>query len=400
MTTYVTVPGALSTSIANPYNNTFNLQVAQEISKVLFAAQANGTLVFADPPTFNGGLNNPPQPPPAGDIGEITVTTPGGQGYVYVQVPPGYTYTAIDSSVLGPVQIAGGGSLFVGNQNTYYTGAPAPGQVSIAAGDGNDYFNLPFGSNYVVGLGNGNDTVYANGSGTVVGGSGNNYFNVGSVGGTNDLVSNGNNDTIVAGAGNVTVNTFGTNPQITGGVGNLVYLGSTAGNPTITGATGTGMETLFGGAGQNITYLDNSGGSTPGSAILAAGSGNETLNAGGSNIGVQLAAGIGSVDMIGSKGPDTFYGGAGYATMTGNGGNDLFVFGATPAGHQGGTDIITDFNSSDTFLLSGYGSNAAATAFADATVTGGNSFVKLSDGTSIEFLGINTTTGAFKTQSF
>jgi Ca2+-binding RTX toxin-like protein len=401
MTTYVTVPGAGGTNIVNPYNNNFNTQVAQAISNYLFGLKNQNKLVFSNPPVLSdsGQVNNPPAPPPSGDVGEITVTTPGG-GFTYVVVPPGYSVTAIDQSVIGPVQIVGGGSLFGYNQEISYTGAPAPGQVSISAGDGNDYFNLPSGSNYVVGLGNGNDTVYANGHGTVVGGTGNNYFNAGSQGESNLIVSHGNNDTIDAGAGTVSVESYGTDPQISGGVGNLIYLGNAAGSPTITGAKGTGMETLFGGAGQNITYLDNKGGSTPGSAILAAGAGNETLNAGGSSTGVQLAAGIGSVDMIGSTGPDTFYGGAGYATMTGNGGNDVFVFGTTPAGHQGGTDIITDFNSNDTFLLSGYGANAASTAFADATVTGGNSFVKLSDGTSIEFLGVNTTTGTWKTQSF
>jgi Ca2+-binding RTX toxin-like protein len=383
MSTYVTVPGAVSTNIVNPYNTPFNVQVAQEISKVLFAALNASNLDIQNPtPT--------PSPPPSGEVGEIAVTTPGGSN-IYVALPPGFSYTAIDQGVTGPIFVTGGGSLFVGNQQTTYQGA-AGGQVSIAAGDGNDLFNMPSGSNYVMGLGNGNDTVYADGSGTIVGGTGTNYFNVNSPGGTNVVDSNGNNDTIVAGAGNVSVNTTGTTPSIVGGSGNLVYLGSTAGNPTIVGATGFGKETLFGGAGQNITYSDNPSGAAPGSAILAAGAGNETLNAGGSTTGVQLAAGIGSVDMIGSSGPDTFYGGAGYATMTGDGGKDFFLFSTTPAGHQGGTDIITDFNSSDTFATSGYGAGAAQTAFNNATVTGGNSFVKLSDGTSIEFLGTNVTT--------
>jgi Ca2+-binding RTX toxin-like protein len=281
-----------------------------------------------------------------------------------------------------------------------YLGSAATGAVSIAAGDGTDYFNMPTGSTYFMALGNGNDTIIAKGSGTIVGGTGNNNINVGSQGSSDVLLSNGASDTIVAGAGNVTVGTFGANPNITGGVGNLVYFGGAAGHPTITGATGPGGETLFGGSGQNISYLDNPTGPSTGSAIFGAGSGNETLNAGGSSEGVKLAAGVGSVNLIGSTGPDTFFGGSGFATMTGNGGADVFVFGTTPVGHQGGTDIISDFNSNDIFLLSGYGSNGAANAFAGATVAGGNSFVKLSDGTSIEFLGINTTTGTWKTESY
>jgi Ca2+-binding RTX toxin-like protein len=389
-TTYVTVPGSSHplATIVNPYNNPSNTALAKSLSTYLFAAQTAGTLyVSGSPPTTT---------PPAGDVGEIAVTTPGASN-VLVTVPKGYSVTAIDQAVTGPVGIFGGGSLFAGNQTIYYIGAASANPVTIAAGDGSDFFTLPSGSTYQIALGNGNDTVDLAGSGSVVGGTGNNLFSI--TGGSDAIASYGANDTIDASAGNVTLSTFGANPDVSGGTGNLVYLGGAAGAPTITGATGGGMETLFGGAGQNITYLDNPAGATKGSAILAAGSGNETLNAGGSSTGVQLAAGSGSVDMVGSTGPDTFYGGSGFATMTGNGGTDLFVFGNT-AGHTGGTDIITDFNSSDTFLLSGYGANAAATAFADATYTGGNSVVTLTDGTTITFDNIDTKTGTWKTDSF
>jgi Ca2+-binding RTX toxin-like protein len=389
-TTFVTVPGSSHTtppSIVNPYTNPSNTALAQSLSTYLFAAQNAGKLYVTSTPNAST--------PPAGDVGEIAVTTPGASN-ILVTVPTGYSVTAIDQAVTGPVAIFGGGSLFAGNQSVYYIGAASTNPVTIAAGNGNDYFTMPSGSNYLMALGNGNDTVDLGGSGSVVGGTGNNLFSI--TGGTNAIASYGANDTIDAAAGNTTLSTFGANPDISGGTGNLVYLGGAAGAPTITGATGGGMETLFGAAGQNITYEDNSG-AVKGSAILASGTGNETLNAGGSSTGVQLASGSGSVDMVGSSGPDTFYGGSGFATMTGDGGADVFVFGNT-AGHTGGTDIITDFNSSDTFLVSGYGSNAASTAFADATYSGGNSVVKLSDGTTITFDGINTTSGTWKTESF
>jgi Ca2+-binding RTX toxin-like protein len=392
-TTYVTVPGSSHvtvppTSIVNPYNTTSNTALAQSLSTYLFAAQTAGTLYVSSTPSSST--------PPTGDVGEIAVTTPGSAS-VIVTVPTGYSVTAIDQAVTGAVAIFGGGSLFAGNQTINYSGAASANPVTITAGDGNDYFTLPSGATYNVALGNGNDTVYLAGTGSLVGGTGNNIFSV--TGGTDAISSYGANDTIDAAAGNVTVATFGANPDVSGGTGNLVYLGGAAGAPTITGATGSGMETLFGASGQDITYKDNPSGASVGSAILASGTGNETLNAGGSSTGVQLAAGSGSVDMVGSTGPDTFYGGSGFATMTGNGGTDLFVFGDT-SGHTGGTDIVTDFNSNDTFLTAGYGSNAAATAFADATYSGGNSVVKLSDGTTITFDGINTTTGTWKTESF
>lgn len=353
---------------------------------MLFAEQDNGTLIVQPSDV------EPVATVPSGYVGEITDTVPGGG---LVVVPPGYSYTAIDQSVTGSVTVAGGGSLFAGNTPVTYYGAPAPDPVLIAAGNGNDLISLPPGSLYEVALGNGNDTVFANGSGTVTGGTGNNIFFADNVGGENVVNSNGNNDTIIAGAGAVTVNSHGADPQITGGSGQLVYCGQAPGDPTITG--GTGQETLFAGAGQDLTYLDGSN-TTSGANIMAAGTGNETLDAGGATYGVQLAAGAGSVDMIGSKGPDTFYGGAGFATMTGNGGADVFMFGNT-ATHTGGTDIITDFSSSDLFAVSGYGANAAQNALNAATVAAGSTTVKLSDNTTITFLDV-TNPGSIHNQSW
>jgi Ca2+-binding RTX toxin-like protein len=378
MATYVTVPGANHTQIVNPYSNTFNTQVAQAISTALFAAQNGGTLVVSNPPP---ATTNPLS---AGQVGEISVTTPGGS-YIYVSVPSGYTFTAIDQAVTGPVYISGGGSLFAGDQKITYTGSAASGTVSIAAGNGNDYFSLASGSTYDVGLGNGNDTVVASGTGTIVGGTGANYYNLGNATST-QLSSNSASDTIVSGSGK------------------LVYLGGTPGAPTITGATGSGSATLYGSSGQDIHYLDNPNGISTGGNFLAAGAGNETLDASGASGAVGLAAGPGNSDLIGSTGPDTFYGGLGNSTMTANSNGDVFMFGSVAGGHPGATDIITDFNQSDTFITSGYGSNAAATAFANAAVTGSGSTlvstVSLSDGTKIEFLGINTTTGTYTTKSF
>jgi Ca2+-binding RTX toxin-like protein len=378
MTTYVTVPGANNTHITNPYNTPYNLQVADQIASVLAVAKADQTL-FAE--NYTGGAL---PSVPSGDVGEIAVTVTGASS---IAVPAGYTFTAVDQTVPGPVTISGGASLFIGNQNTTYFGKGGSGTVSIAAGDGNDLIALPTGTIYEVGLGNGNDTVYGNGSGTVTGGTGSNLFFGDSAGGTNEFNSYGSNDTIVAGAGAVSVNSYGANPLVFGGSGSLQYIGGAPGNPTIVGGTGT--ETLFGGSGQNLTYYDARS-TKPDSTILAAGSGNETLNAGGAKNGVELAAGVGTVTMIGTSGNDVFFGGSGVATMVGNGGTDTFQFASAgePGGQHGGTNIITDFTSSDSFNTIGYGANAGQTALTSATVAGGNTTVKLSDGTTIEFLGV------------
>jgi Ca2+-binding RTX toxin-like protein len=385
MATTVTVPGASGTYIPNSYNTPFNLAVAQYISSVLFEESENDTLLVA-----NYSNSMPPVPP--GYVGEVAVTVPGGG---VIDVPAGYSFTAIDQSVTGPVTINGGGSLFAGNQMVTYYGAPAQGVVSITAGDANDLIALPDGTTYVVALGNGNDTVYANGSGTVTGGDGANLFFADSPNGQNDVNSYGAADTVVAGQGSVTVNSYGADPLVFGGSGQLVYLGGSPGNPTITGGTGT--ETLFGGAGQDIAYLDGSN-TTTGANILAAGAGNETLDAGAAQYGVQMAAGSGTVVMIGSTGDDIFYSGAGTASITGNGGADSLIVGNT-AGHTGGTDIFTDFTSADNFVVVGYGANAAQTALAAATVAGGNTTVRLSDNTTITFLDV-TTPASIRNQSY
>jgi Ca2+-binding RTX toxin-like protein len=385
MTTTVTVPGASGTTIPNPYSSPANIALAQRISGMLFAEQGNDTLFVQD-------SDENPGPVPPGDVGEIAVTVPGGG---LVMVPPGYSYTAIDQSVTGSVTVAGGGSLFVGNTPVTYYGQASPDPVLIAAGNGNDLISMPAGTTYEIALGNGQDTVNANGSGTVTGGSGNTIFFVGGPGTQNVINSYGATDTIVAGQGEATVNTYGADPLVDAGSGQLVYDGEAPGNPTILG--GSGQATLFAGAGQDLTYLGGTA-TAAGATVIDAGAGNETLDAGGATYGVQLAAGSGSVDMIGSPGDDTFYGGAGFATMTGNGGSDLFIFGDV-AGHTGGTDIITDFGSSDTFALSGYGADAAQAALSAATVAGGSTTVTLSDNTTITFLNV-ANPSSIRNQSF
>jgi Ca2+-binding RTX toxin-like protein len=373
MATTVTVPGAFGATDPNHFSSPYNLEVAQQISSLLAAADAAGRLFIQD--------NNPnPESVPPGDLGVIAVTAPAG----VVDLPPGYSFTAIDASVTGPVTIEGGGGLFAGDQAIAYYGTAESSLVLIAADDGNDLFSMPQGSSYVIALGNGNDTVFASGSGTVTGGTGENIFFAGSPGGENGVSSYGSTDTVVAGQGSVTVATYGADPMVMGGWGPLIYFSAGPGDPTVTG--GTGPETVYAGAGEDLTYTDGAN-TTTGVNILAAGAGNETLDASAAQYGVDLAAGCGTVDLIGSRGGDVFFGGSGLATMTGNGGSNAFIFGNT-ASHADGTDIITDFTGSDNFILVGYGADAAQNAINAATVTGGSTTVKLSDNTTITFLNV------------
>jgi Ca2+-binding RTX toxin-like protein len=397
--TTVTVPGAQGTIISENFVSQANLGVANLIAAALAAAQTAGTLTVEDYATATSI---------SGGIGELAVTTAGGAN---VTVPAGYQYVAIDSVVGGAVTISGGGvSIFAGNQNITYFGAASSTLQNIALGDGNDFLSLPSGSTYSVGLGNGNDTVYANGSGTVVGGFGSNLLLAD--GGSNLIVSQGINDTVVAGAGSDTVQLTATDDPVVfggsgtttildgsnvaatvvGGSGSMAYVGgSFSTSPTIFGGTGT--ATLFGGSGQDLNYFDGSN-TVSGVNYLAAGSGDETLNAGGASFGVGEAVGSGDDVLVGTLGNDTFFGGSGAATITGHGGSDLYVFGAegVNAGHAGGTTLIQDWNSNDLFVVVGYGEDAAQTAINSATVSGGSTTVELSDNTKITFANITDTT--------
>jgi Ca2+-binding RTX toxin-like protein len=363
MATVVTVPGASNTFITESYSLTNNLAIAQQIAAALALAKSGGTL-------FVQNYDQNPGTVPTGDVGELAVTTPGGAN---IAVGTGYSYVAIDQTVTGPVSVSGAASIFAGDQTLNLS---LSGNILAAVGNGNDLIGLKAGGTYTVGLGDGNDTVYANGSGTIYGGSGAHLFIGDSAGGSNTFVSTGGADTVV------------------GGAGTLTYIGGT-GSATIFGGTGT--ETLFGGSGQTINYYDGNT-TTAGATTLAAGSGPETINAGASKIGVQIAVGSGTDSIIGSSGNDVFFGGAGNATITGHGGSDVFVYG-NDATHTGGTDIITDFSTSDTFRVVGYGANAAQNALNAATVAGGSTTVKLADNTTITFLNVSSPT-TIHNQSF
>lgn len=63
--------------------------------------------------------------------------------------------------------------------------------------------------------------------------------------------------------------------------------------------------------------------------------------------------------------------------MTGGGGQNSFDF----TFGQGGNTTITDFNSNDTVVLSGFGISTVPT-----TTSGSSTIISLSDGTKITFL--------------
>ena len=118
---------------------------------------------------------------------------------------------------------------------------------------------------------------------------------------------------------------------------------------------------------------------------MAAGAGNETLNAGSSDTNNTLAGGTGADTLISGSGNDVFWAGTGGDTMTGGAGSDAFNF---VKGNAGGHYVITDFTSSDGVNLLGYGADAATNALASASTSGGSSVISLSDSTQITFLDV------------
>jgi hypothetical protein len=137
--------------------------------------------------------------------------------------------------------------------------------------------------------------------------------------------------------------------------------------------------------------------SLPGNDTISLGSGQDTVSAlgsatvyGGSG-GSSIAGGAGGLTYYGSSstaerdtvsggaGPNQFYSGAGQDTLisgTAAGASDLFVFTAGTAG--GGSHLIPTFGGADTISLAGYAPSEVQTSY-----SGGSTFIKLADGTTL-----------------
>ena len=222
----------------------------------------------------------------------------------------------------------------------------------IFGGTGNDSIVGGFGIESIVG-GSGNDVLIAgNLSSTITGGSGDDW-----------IVGSGGEDIIYGGTGDSTIWAGTGNDSILGGSGDDVIYGG-PGDSTISG--GMGNATISGGGGDDVltgggpdswlmfygstnmtltnTAFTTSGGSVPDSvstisgfehAILAAGSGDFTLNASTfSGGGVMLLGGTGNDTLMGTSRPDTLLGGAGNDSLVGGGGGDTFAWNARSSGSQ------------------------------------------------------------------
>jgi hypothetical protein len=204
-----------------------------------------------------------------------------------------------------------------------------------------------------------------------------------------NVTDNGTSSTIIGGTGELNVTEAGAGAVILGGSGPLDVT-DTGTNTSIVASSGATTVTainaspvVFGVAGADVQYVNDSAGT----GTVIAGAGNETLNAAGSTVATLMFAGSGNDALIGGSGNDTLISGSGSASMTGGAGDNAFVI-----VHQAGepTNVITDYNANDTAIFDGYATSDVMNAFANATVTGGSSFIDLSDGTTVTFLGVTS----------
>ncbi|NHN87900.1 beta strand repeat-containing protein [Acetobacter conturbans] len=283
------------------------------------------------------------------------------------------------------------------------------GQNTINAGTGDNFINVSNGTNTIYSYGN--DTIYgtscsADQTVSLYGGSsfvtvgqesyiddlsgGNNAVTVGSgstvMGGAADKISlnggtstvlGGSSDTISASENALVARSDNADVSVSG---SLTFIGGT-GTSTITAA----QSTIYGASGLDAVV----NGTGTGETLFVATTGNETLDASGSVMGVHVFGnnvGVsGSQVFIGGTGADTLVAGVGDATMTGgSGAANTFAF---RDGLAGGNYVITDFSSSvgNTVGLLNYSSSSLQASLTSQTTANGNTTITLDDKTTITF---------------
>ncbi len=188
-----------------------------------------------------------------------------------------------------------------------------------------------------------------------------------------------------AAGGATTVAGFGASGiTITGGSGPGLFVGAPGGHNAIT--TGTGPATILGGGDGDLLTATST-------AIIVAGPGAETINAGTSSAPTNIFGGSGAAVIRLGSGLSEVLAGPGSATVIAGTGTDILAFAQGTAG----TTIVQGFNPlHDAIGLLGYAPGEPAAALAGARTAGGSETLTLSDGTHITLLGFTgLTVGSF-----
>jgi Ca2+-binding RTX toxin-like protein len=394
----VTVPGANHSTVSLSYDRDANALLARYVAGVIKTGLAAGTIFAADnkagtPPSLASGVT-----------GELVVNESGT-----TMVPAGYD-SIVDSAY--SAVIFGNGDpneqVLAGKHKLsfYATG----GSGSVITGGGDDLVSIAptDAGNWLIAMGNGDDSVRALGGGndTISMGSGKSGIQLGS-GGT--FLTTTGSDTILAGSGSETITANGScaTEVIYGNTSKLFFVAG--GAATVFG--GSGSDTVYGGSGSDLFE-----GGSAGNNFLQAGSGPATLFGGGD--GDQLYAGgdkaqalhaaSGNETLSGAfaTGRDTFYGGSGSDQIFGGEGKNTFVAGtgaatitASPGSMNvfefmktvgGGTELVTGLTEASQVHIDlvSYRSTEVKYALDHQKATGGSVTITLSDDTTVTFQNI------------
>lgn len=355
-----TLNSAVSLDLSGSTASNISVLAGDWAGVTLTASNQDGTFIGGiGNNTFNGGSSTGNWVVATGD-GNDTITGTNGNDTI--------------SAGLGDNQITLGSGTNV---------VLSEGQDTIDGTTGTDTVTLLGGSS-VVTLGanatvydtTSHNTVSGGNNSFITGGSSSTYFSTGAL----STVSGGLNDTISASADLWQIR--GTSNSITAS-GALTFLNGT-GATTVS----AGTSTLFGASGLDLMLVDGSASSTN---LFVGGDGSETVSAASSNGTLHAFAGTGDETIIGGSASDTLVGGSGSATLTGgSGAANLF---ALTKGTAGGDYTITDFGSAAGNLMALYqyglqNNNGLASVLANATVSGGNTTIELSDNSKITFVGV------------
>jgi Ca2+-binding RTX toxin-like protein len=395
----VTVPGANHSTVSLSYDLDANALLARYIAGVIKTGLAGGTIE-----AFDNKSGSAPALPP-GTTGEFVQSQSGA-----TFLPKGYDFV-VDSAK--SAQIFGNGdnneAILVGKGDLSFFATGGSG--SIIGGGGKDMIAIAPGDtgNWLIALGNGDDSVRAFGSGndTISTGSGHSVVQLGS---GNYFVTTTGSDTVAAANGSETIDAIGANDVVFGNASKLFFVAG--GAATVFG--GAGSDTVFGSASSSGKDLFEGG--SAGNNFLQAGSGPATLFGGGDGDQLfaggdkaqQLHAAGGNETLFGgfASGNDTFYGGSGSDQIFGSNGKSTFVAGtgsatvtASPGSKSlfefmktlgGGSELVTGLTdpSQVHIDLSGYGKNEVKYALAHQTTTDGSVTITLSDNTTVTFQNI------------
>lgn len=337
----------------------------------------------------------------------VTVTGANGTTVVVSFEYPEYATYASDA-------LGGKGDLVKGYTANAAVGVDTPGTTTVTAGTDTYAFGIDSvtggdathgigavtvidestdkGQVFVSGSGTTMDfTSSVNGSGLIIAGSTGNVFNLnagnwavldgdGTAGGSTITTGTGMDtvvmkgaDSLTAGSGSDTVYGLATAASITGGTGSLEYIAGQGSSATIDG--GSGMITAFANDGASITITGDSSNN-----IFVAGAGEATMD-GSAATGPLTFFNIGGDSSItGGTGNDFFGVQGGSSTLTGGGGTDTFDF---FSGGTSGSDVVTDFSSSDYVFLNG-------NTYTEGADSMGGTLLTLNDGTTIDFKSVSS----------